>query len=245
MSALRIPDYGHRPHATPTASPLDAYRGRGEVTAAERALLQLVGRLSQRQGFCYASNQYLADELKVSRRHVRRLLATLRDGGYLAITKRRAQTNLLRIKKLPTTVENLAQDPAGGEDTQVPGGRTSKSAPGRTSGSPKELKKILIGGQPDAPGQARLPFNGERTYFNPFRPHHAHDRWQPLQRLSIGFRAGWFLFTSHDGQVRTIAAIEQVEGLARLHLVDDAGPDRPPHVVWIKAEDLKSWTFWR
>src|SRR5947209_1583272 len=90
----RGPQRGRQEH-------LHAYRGRDQLLPSERALLDLIARLSETRGVCYAGQDYLAGELRVSDRHVRRLINGLHDKGYVAIIGRRGQTNLLKVTRDP------------------------------------------------------------------------------------------------------------------------------------------------
>lgn len=54
-----------------------------ELSSGEKILFGRILALSQKDGFCYASNEYLADEIDVSKRSIRNYLATLLEEGFI------------------------------------------------------------------------------------------------------------------------------------------------------------------
>jgi hypothetical protein len=224
---------------------LDAYRDRASLLPSERALLALVERRSEQRGFCYAGQAHLAEELRVTERHVRRLWASLRTKGFLAITHRKGQTSILRVIKTPeATVESLPV-PRTLPRTSMSGGSGHPCPPRSGHGCPTKNKYPFKVGGSDGPGQATLPFDGRKTFFNPMRPRGPGDDHSPAGRLARGFREGSFLFTDFDGRQRTVAGVQHSPSVITLWLCDEADDRLPPQRVAFPSADLGKRIFWR
>ena len=56
-----------------------------DLSSTTKLLMGLITTLSMKDGFCYASNRYLSNLLKVSKRTISSSITTLRRNNYLKI----------------------------------------------------------------------------------------------------------------------------------------------------------------
>ena len=56
-----------------------------DVSSTAKLLMGLITTLSMKDGYCYASNRYLSNLLKVSKRTISSSITTLRRNNYLKI----------------------------------------------------------------------------------------------------------------------------------------------------------------
>ena len=56
-----------------------------DLSSTTKLLMGLITTLSMKDGFCYASNRYLSNLLKVSKRTISSSITTLRKNNYLKI----------------------------------------------------------------------------------------------------------------------------------------------------------------
>lgn len=89
-----------------------------ELTTGQKLVLARVVALSEKEGFCYAGDDFLADSLGLSKRQVRRHLGSLVDAGHL--NRSTKNTRAGRRRRLTPTGRKC---PVGGE-----GHRTEPSA---------------------------------------------------------------------------------------------------------------------
>ena len=85
----------------------------GEGTTTEILLYGLIETLSVKEGYCYASSDYMAEQLGLSAGTIKNLLSTIRNKGWVEVTvegnKRIAIQPLLGIKPVEKPVENSAR----------------------------------------------------------------------------------------------------------------------------------------
>lgn len=82
----------------------------GEITA-----------LSNKEGFCWAKNEYFADLYKLSERNIQRLICNLKDAGYLEIKIDQTSINTRKIylKNLTTKMSDLTTKMSPAHDKNV------------------------------------------------------------------------------------------------------------------------------
>lgn len=56
-----------------------------DISSTAKILMGLITTLSMKDGYCYASNRYLSNLLKVSKRTISSSITTLRRNNYLKI----------------------------------------------------------------------------------------------------------------------------------------------------------------
>ena len=56
-----------------------------DISSTAKLLMGLITTLSMKDGYCYASNRYLSNLLKVSKRTISSSITTLRKNNYLKI----------------------------------------------------------------------------------------------------------------------------------------------------------------
>ena len=56
-----------------------------DISSTAKLLMGLITTLSMKDGYCYASNRYLSNLLKVSKRTISSSITTLRRNNYLKI----------------------------------------------------------------------------------------------------------------------------------------------------------------
>ena len=64
-----------------------------ELTIAARYLYIILSSMAYEDGYCWPSNEYLAEEIGLSKRRVVELLAQLREKGYIRIAMRPCETS--------------------------------------------------------------------------------------------------------------------------------------------------------
>ena len=56
-----------------------------DISSTSKLLMGLITTLSMKDGYCYASNRYLSNLLKVSKRTISSSITTLRRNNYLKV----------------------------------------------------------------------------------------------------------------------------------------------------------------
>lgn len=82
----------------------DHVRRKYELSANEYIIIDLISRLSKRKGYCWASREWLADQIGVSRQGVHKIIQRLIDRGLLAKT---------HSKKLITNIDTWDMETDG------------------------------------------------------------------------------------------------------------------------------------
>lgn len=107
-----------------------------ELPPAAKLLFAEISAMTDVTGFCWASNAYLGQLLRLSKDRTARLLAELQERGYLsmevirdeknAVTERRIFLTDLGISTLPPPVKNTGRGP-GKNNGSPPGKNTDKN----------------------------------------------------------------------------------------------------------------------
>lgn len=79
-------------------------------------LLLLIASLSAKEGYCYASNQYLAEKLKTTPENISRQISILRDYGYIKTEDEKFGTVVTNRKIKIVAFENLSTSTAVDEN---------------------------------------------------------------------------------------------------------------------------------
>ena len=65
-----------------------------DLSSTTKLLMGLITTLSMKDGYCYASNRYLSNLLKVSKRTISSSITTLRRNNYLKIDNEDSARNI-------------------------------------------------------------------------------------------------------------------------------------------------------
>lgn len=77
-----------------------------ELSDKEKLLLALIGNLQNQKGYCYASNEYMAQILKCTPNNVCRLISHLHEMGYLLRKVYRNEKNQVTSRILMINLSN-------------------------------------------------------------------------------------------------------------------------------------------
>ncbi len=116
-----------------------------ELTSAAKLLYLVLSTMAHRNGYCWPSNETLAEEMGLSKRRVRELLSLLQDRGYIRMAIQRAGgTNEVERRYIYCGM-------FVGQEPPPPSGEISPPSGEELPDPPAKSRSCLIGGK-DIPG---------------------------------------------------------------------------------------------
>lgn len=199
---------------------------RAQLTAAERALLDLLIGLSRRHGLCYAGERFMADALHCTDRWIRTLLARLHEKGHLAITRRPGRKHLIKVLRAdpltPSRGLRIGPDKLTPRNDRSGVPRNDRSTPGRNDRSALTSKRPLTPIPLPDPDEAPL-FDKRPRRFNPLRPFHRGDNRAPEVRLANAVREGTVLYMQIGRRQRVVQRVTYSPSQVFVHLLSEDG----------------------
>lgn len=245
MDALPIHSFQPR-RPSGAVDPLQAYRDRDQLTDAQRALLKLLRDLMP-HGVAWSGERFLAKEMKLSVRHVRRLLGQLHGKGMLAITHRVGKTSLYKVlRDRPDEPDQPLRIAC--ENPAPP--RTSVSAPPGHPCPPRVRTPMSANKNKRSDYSDAGPlFDRAHKKFNPWAPRikagEKYDNRMPEKRLADGFREGLVLFVQVGRTLRTIAEVKYGTTDVFLQLAVEGAAAGQTEPLRIPIRELGGWWFGR
>ena len=159
-----------------------------------KLLYARITSLQSANGYCYATNKYLAEQLCVEPDTITRLLNNLSKAGYISVdVVRDEQTKEILQRRIFTTIRlpSFAQPP--GQKSDTPPGQKSDTPPGQKSGENKKDSNI--------PPIVPQGDDGSRDHNQTSLPRHKPERFE-------GF---WKFYPRHEDRKSAVKAWDKLK----------------------------------